>query len=394
MSKFLKRIITVSVSIVFLTVFLVGCGQEENKKKAEILEDTKDADIKTIIVTQNDKENKSAFEAAKKEKMDNEYKRFNNSKYKSYVEHYILPSDFEDNKKTDEMFNKIKKDKNAKILIVSANKAGLAEKVKKLKKERRDILTISADLNEDDQKLIKDFDLNFKTGDFDHGERIVDLAKSMGVQRFIYFVGNNDLKDSKKMEILDGMKKESKKIDLPIEEVKIPDMNNPYEEKAFVSNSIDSLIKKYGRDINIYTFDSKFDEILASKVFDDKFFIAEFSDKNVSPELMKVYGLKYVTRQANDYVWMNSQIGAYIKLSSDMERRIGASAYNPEFYTMKIAADVGEVLKSKKMNVKKAYNSVFLENISNMKNKTGCGFINKYKGVGNYKIIDVDQILY
>lgn len=394
MSKFLKRIITVSVSIVFLTVFLVGCGQEENKKKAEILEDTKDADIKTIIVTQNDKENKSAFEAAKKEKMDNEYKRFNNSKYKSYVEHYILPSDFEDNKKTDEMFNKIKKDKNTKILIVSANKAGLAEKVKKLKKERRDILTISADLNEDDQKLIKDFDLNFKTGDFDHGERIVDLAKSMGAQRFIYFVGNNDLKDSKKMEILDGMKKESKKIDLPIEEVKIPDMNNPYEEKAFVSNSIDSLIKKYGRDINIYTFDSKFDEILASKVFDDKFFIAEFSDKNVSPELMKVYGLKYVTRQANDYVWMNSQIGAYIKLSSDMERRIGASAYNPEFYTMKIAADVGEVLKSKKMNVKKAYNSVFLENISNMKNKTGCGFINKYKGVGNYKIIDVDQILY
>lgn len=394
MSKFLKRIITVSVSIVFLTVFLVGCGQEENKKKAEILEDTKDADIKTIIVTQNDKENKSAFEAAKKEKMDNEYKRFNNSKYKSYVEHYILPSDFEDNKKTDEMFNKIKKDKNTKILIVSANKAGLAEKVKKLKKERRDILTISADLNEDDQKLIKDFDLNFKTGDFDHGERIVDLAKSMGAQRFIYFVGNNDLKDSKKMEILDGMKKESKKIDLPIEEVKIPDMNNPYEEKAFVSNSIDSLIKKYGRDINIYTFDSKFDEILASKVFDDKFFIAEFSDKNVSPELMKVYGLKYVTRQANDYVWMNSQIGAYIKLSSDMERRIGATAYNPEFYTMKIAADVGEVLKSKKMNVKKAYNSVFLENISNMKNKTGCGFINKYKGVGNYKIIDVDQILY
>lgn len=394
MSKFLKRIITVSVSIVFLTVFLVGCGQEENKKKAEILEDTKDADIKTIIVTQNEKENKSAFEAAKKEKMDNEYKRFNNSKYKSYVEHYILPSDFEDNKKTDEMFNKIKKDKNAKILIVSANKAGLAEKVKKLKKERRDILTISADLNEDDQKLIKDFDLNFKTGDFDHGERIVDLAKSMGAQRFIYFVGNNDLNDSKKMEILDGMKKESKKIDLPIEEVKIPDMNNIYEEKAFVSNSIDSLIKKYGRDINIYTFDSKFDEILASKVFDDKFFIAEFSDKNVSPELMKVYGLKYVTRQANDYVWMNSQIGAYIKLSSDMERRIGATAYNPEFYTMKIAADVGEVLKSKKMSVKKAYNSVFLENISNMKNKTGCGFINKYKGVGNYKIIDVDQILY
>ena len=394
MSKFLKRIITVSVSIVFLTVFLVGCGQEENKKKAEILEDTKDADIKTIIVTQNEKENKSAFEAAKKEKMDNEYKRFNNSKYKSYVEHYILPSDFEDNKKTDEMFNKIKKDKNAKILIVSADKAGLAEKVKKLKKERKDILTISADLNEDDQKLIKDFDLNFKTGDFDHGERIVDLAKSMGAQRFIYFVGNNDLKDSKKMEILDGMKKESKKIDLPIEEVKIPDMNNIYEEKAFVSNSIDSLIKKYGRDINIYTFDSKFDEILASKVFDDKFFIAEFSDKNVSPELMKVYGLKYVTRQANDYVWMNSQIGAYIKLSSDMERRIGATAYNPEFYTMKIAADVGEVLKSKKMSVKKAYNSVFLENISNMKNKTGCGFINKYKGVGNYKIIDVDQILY
>ena len=394
MNKFFKQIITLSISFVFLAIFLVGCGQEENKKKAEILEDTKDRDIKTIIVTQSERENKAAFEAANKEKMDNEYKRFNNPKYKSYVEHYILPSDFENNKKTDEMFDKIKKDKNAKILIVSANKVGLADKVKKLKNDRRDILTISSDLNEDDKKIIKDFDLNFKTGDFNHGERIVDLAKSLGAQRFVYFIDNNDFKDEKKVKILEGMKNESKKIGIPIEEVKIPDSDNIFEAKAFVSNTIDDLAKKYGRDINIYTFNKEFDEILASKVFDDKFFISEFSGKNISPTLMKVYGLKYVTRQAKDYIWMNSQIGAYIKLSSDMERRIGATACKPEFYTMKIAADVGEVLKSKKMSPKKAYNSVFLENISNLKNKTGCGFINKYKGVGNYKIIDVDQILY
>ncbi len=394
MNKFFKQIITVSVSFLFLIVFLVGCGQKDNKKKAEILEDAKDADIKTIIVTQDERENNSAFEAANKEKMDNEYKRFNNPKYKSYVEHYILPSDFQNNKKTDEIFDKIKKDKEAKVLIVSANKAGLADKVKKLKKDRKDILMISSDLNEDDKKIIKSFDLNFKTGDFSHGERIVDLAKSLGAERFVYFIDESDFKDKKKMELLEGMKNEGKKIGIPIEEVKIPESDNIYQAKAFVSDNIDALVKKYGEDINIYTFNKAFDEILASKVLDEKFFISEFSDKNISPSLMKVYGLKYVTRQARDYIWMNSQIGAFIKLSSDMERRIGATAYKPEFYTMKIATDVGELLKSKKISVKKAYNSVFLENTSNFRNKTGCGFINKYKGVGNYKIIDVDQILY
>ncbi len=394
MKKKLKQIVMLSISFVFLVTFLVGCGKEKNKKEAEILENPNDVEIKTVILTQNEDENKTAYEVAEKEKKDNEYKRFNNKKYRSYIEHYVLPKDFENNKKTDEIFDKIRRDKDVSILIVAANKAGLADKVRKLKSERKDILTVSSDLKDDDKKLIKDFDLNFKTGDFNHGERIVSLAKSLGAQKFIYFIEEKDFSDNKKMEILDGMKKEAKKISIDMEEVKIPKEKNIYQEKAFVSNTIDRLVKKYGTDINIYTFDKEFDEILASKIFDKKFFISEFSDKNISPRLMEMYGLKYVTRQANDYTWMNSQIGAYIKLSSDMERRIGATSYNPDFYTMKMATDLAEILKKKKMSVKKAYNSVFLESVSNIQNKTECGFINKYKGVGNYKIIDIDQILY
>lgn len=394
MNKITKKIIAVSASIIISGLFVVGCGQKDNKDKGQILSNSDDAKIKTVIITQSEKENKLVYDAANKEKMDSEYRKHNYPDYKNTVVHYSLPDDYENSKKTDEIFDKIKNDKDVNVLVVSSDKPGLADRVKKLKNERKDIITVSSDLNDSDKKLIKDFDFNFKTGDFNHGERIVDLAKSLGAERFIYFISNKELENKNNVKILDGIKKEGKKINIPVEEVEIPKMDNIYEEKAFVANKIDYLVKKYGKDINIYTFDSKFDEILATKVFDEKFFISEFSSKNISPELMKIYGLKNVTRQAKDYVWMNSQIGAYIKMSSDMERRIGATAYNPQVYTMRIATDIGDVVKSKNMDKSKLYNSVFLERVSNIKNKVGCGFINGYNGIGNFKILDVDQILY
>lgn len=394
MNRKIKKIIAISFSTLIFGNFLVGCGQNKSKNSTDMLEDASDAKVKTVIITQDKNENELAYDAAEREVMDSIYKKDKDSKYKGEVEHYTIPDNFEKNSETEKIFDKIKNDKDVNVLVVSCNKPGLADRVAQLKKERKDILTISSDLKDDDKKLIKDFDLNFQTGDFNHGERIVDLAKSLGAERFVYFISNKELEEKNNIEILDGIKKEAKKIGLPIEEVKIPEMNSIYEEKAFVSNEIDSLVNKYGKKINIYTFNREFDEILATKVFEDKFFISEFSRKNISPELMKIYGLKSNTRHKRDYLLMNSQISTYIQLSSDMERRICAVTYEPEIYTMKMAVEVGDVLKSKKLNTSKAYNSVFLERVSNLRNTVGCGFINKYNGVGNFKIVDQDQIAY
>src|SRR5699024_946774 len=115
----------------------------------------------------------------------------------------------------------------------------------------------------------------------------------------------------------------SKQCDMPTEEIKIANELNSYEKKAFLSNKIDELVKKYGKDINIYSFDSELDEVLASKLLEQKFFVAEFSKPNVSKLLMNIYGIKGISRMQENFVWMNSQIGTFLRVNHDIERRVG-----------------------------------------------------------------------
>ncbi|MEG0249990.1 MAG: DUF3798 domain-containing protein [Peptostreptococcus sp.] len=395
MNKKFKKIVLASASIILSSVLLIGCSGKESKNQTELLDSKKDLNTKVAIVTQSKKENERSFSSAESEKLNSLYRIERDPNKKSSVEHFVLPDNFENNEKeTQKVFDKIKKDKKINVLVLSSNKPGTLEYVKELKKERKDIMTISANLNEDDKSLINNFDLNFESGNIDRGERIAELAKSLGAERFIYFTSDKDLSIDKNKKILDGIISKSKECEMPIEEIKIPSELDSYQKKAFLSNQIDELVKKYGKDINIYTFDSDLDEVLASKLLDKKFFVSEFSQPNVSKLLMKVYGKKGISRMQENYVWMNSQIGTFLRVNYDIERRVGASAVDADSYIIKFASELGSNLKSKSKGAQTAYNSYFLEKISRARGKTESGFVNKYKGVGNFKIIDPDQIVY
>lgn len=395
MNKNIKKIALVSATIVLSSILMAGCTGKEKKDETKLLDSSKDIATKVAIVTQEKEENENSYNSAQAEQLNNEYKKDNNIETNSTVEHIILPKDYINKpKKTKAIFNKIEGDKDINVLVVSSNKGGLVDYIKDVKKKRKDILTISADLNDNDKKMIESIDLNFKAGDRERGKSIAELAKSLGAEKFVYFVSDNDLKNPIKKANLEGILSKSKDIGMPTIEVKIPDNLNAYEKKAFVSNKIDYNVQKYGKNINIYTFDGAYDEVLATKVLDKKFFIAEFSQPNISRELMDIYGIKMISRQKEDYVWMNSQISGYIKDTDELKRRIASVGADPKAYTVEFATELGTVLKSKNTDIKKAYNSYYLEQVSFARSKVECGFANKYKGVGNFKIVKPDQVIY
>ena len=395
MNKKIKKLILVSLSLILSSALLAGCAGKDSKDETKLLDSNKDLKTKVAIVTQTAEENPESYNSAEAEKLNNEYKKYNKIDTNSTVEHIVLPKDYESKgEETEKIFKKLSGDKDLNVLVLSSNKPGLMKYAKEIKKSRKDILTISADLNEDSKELIKNMDLNFKAGDKERGESIAELAKSLGAERFVYFISDSDMNNPEKKKNLEGIIKRAKELSMPLEEVKIPNDLDEYGKKAFVADKIDYNINKYGKNINIYTFDGDYDEILATKVLDKKFFIAEFSRPNISRKLMDIYGIKVISRQKEDYVWMNSQISAYIKDSDELKRRIASAGADPMAYTVEFAAELGTVLKSKDTDVKKAYNSYFLEQVSFARSKVECGFINKYKGVGNFKIVDPDQVVY
>ena len=77
-----------------------------------------------------------------------------------------------------------------------------------------------------------------------------------------------------------------------------------------------------------------------------------------------------------------------------MDRKIGSESADAESFALNLATELGTVMKAKDVELKKAYNSYFLERLSFARTKVECGFINKYRGVGNFKIVVPNQITY
>lgn len=393
MKKNIKKKILAALCIFLSSATLIGCSGSDKNKDTKLLDEKSDKKVKIEIITPSEKDDKDTYDAAETKKLSNIYKKETNDKYEGDIEHIALPDNYSE-KDVEKVFNGISRDKDVNVVVVSSNKPGMAEYAGKLKKKRKDILLISANAADRDKELIDNFDLNFTTGDPEQGEMILELAKSLGAERFIYFISDADLKNSDKMETLEGIKKKAKEVGMPLEEVKIPEEGDTYAKKAFVADAIDDLIDKYGNDINIYTFDGAYDEVLASKVLNQKFYVSEFSRPNISKELMNIYGIKSITRQKEDYVWMNTQISSLYHSIAVMDRKIGSESADAESFALNLATELGTVMKAKDVELKKAYNSYFLERLSFARTKVECGFINKYKGVGNFKIVVPNQITY
>ncbi|WP_101773057.1 DUF3798 domain-containing protein [Peptostreptococcus faecalis] len=385
------------ILILFSCILLVGCsGSNEGGKKTEINDANEDKNTKVAIITQSEDDNKKAYDSAKSLKLWKDYNKEKNDKYKAEIKHFILPSNYENSKKdVEKIFKDIEKDKSINVVVMSSNKKGILPYAKELKEKRNDIITISAQLTEDDKELINEFDLNFKTkNNSDRGAEISELAKSLGAEKFFYFVREDKLNDEKTKKIIENIQSESKKLDMPVEEIKIPESDSLQQKKAYVSNKVDELVEKYGNKINIYSTDKGTDEVLINKLVDKKFYIAELSEPNSSQLIMKLYGINQISRLKEDYDTLNQQVSAFYKSNYNIERTIGSASADPESFLIKFATELGINLNGKKMELNTAYNSYFLEKVSFVRCKTYSAFENKYEGVGNFKVVMPDQIVY
>lgn len=388
-----KKLFIHIITIFILVIVLVGCSKK-NSKTIETVDSERDIPTKVAIVVQPESENDIAYKSALSIFREKEYMAKNDKNTKTEVELFTLPKNFENNKsETNKIFEKLLKDKNINVAIFSANRKGLLKYAEKIKKERKDIITISANLAENEENLIRTFDLNFKSRYSNRGKKIVEMSKILGAEKFVTFISEDDKNDDEKINLYNEIKKYAKDMDISMIEISIPNDVNEVQKKSFLSNKIDELIRMYGNNINIYTFDSNLDKVLFSKIFNKKFIISEFSKPNVTKEMMNFYGLNYITRYSENYYWMNSEIIGYMN-KNGFEKRIGSVSANSDSFVIRYATELGINLNAKGAKIKTAYNSYFLEKVSKVRCNVEAAFINRNNSIGNFKYIEPDQIVY
>lgn len=389
-----KKLFIHIITVFILITVLVGCSKKNSKTTIETVDSNRDIPTKVAIVVQPESENDIAYKSALSIYREKEYMAKNDKNTNTEIELFILPKNFENNKsETGKIFEKLLKDKSINVAIFSANKKGLLKYAERIKKERKDIITISANLAENEEDLIRTFDLNFKPRYSNRAKKIVEMSKVLGAEKFVTFISNEDRNNDEKMNLYGEIKKYTKNMNLSMIEISIPNDVNEVQKKSFLSNKIDELIRMYGNDINIYTFDSNLDKVLLSKIFSKKFIVSEFSKPNITKEMMDFYELNYITRYSENYYWMNSEIIGYMS-KNGFEKRIGSVSANADSFVIRYATELGINLNAKDAKIKTAYNSYFLEKVSKVRCNIEAAFINKNNKIGNFKYIEPDQIVY
>lgn len=378
------------LSLVLFSTVLTGCGKED---KEGILESKKDKATNMIIVTEDKSIDPKSFNAAKIEVLNNKHRTKRDSAIRVKLRHKVLPKLFI-KPSMDKLFKEIEEDKDVNVILFSSKQEGLTKYVGDLKKKRKDIMYISSNVNDEDKEKIKTYNFNFESGSLNRGNEIADMAKSLGAQKLFYFASKKDLEKDGAKEILDEMEKNCKEDNFHIEGFELPSGVGLNEKRAALSSKIDELVRKNGKEVAIYTFDEGMDQVLADKVVDLQFYIPEYGRINASKFLMKEYNIMCITRMSNNFGWLNQQIRSFYNANYGIERRIATIGADPDIFSIQFGVELGKFMNSKREKDSKAYNSYFLEKISKVKCKVDSGFITKYKGVGNLKIIDPDQIVY
>lgn len=385
-----KKIRFTLVGLVLMAT-LTACGSGEKKK--EIVDTKYDKFTKVMILTDSEKLQPNEYSSAEALVKNNEYQKKHDKDEKLDISHSILPDDM-DSQAMNKIFDKIKNDKDINTLVVSSENSGIIHYIKSLDRARKDIITISAFSSKDVKDLAENFDIALDYEKKTDAKEIVDIAKTLGAERFISIVDEESLGHDHKQELLAELRDKSSKIDTPYEEIKIPSGMDRISKKAYVSNEISKYISKYGNDINFYPTSRDIDEVLLNRLVSDKFIIAELSQRNSTKFMMDIYGLKQIGRMSENYNLLNGQISSFFNTNYGFGGRVAGLGADPRSHIIRYATQLGVTLNSKSAKPDKAYNTYFLEQVSTIRTQISAGFKTPYKQYKNYKVMSVDQIVY
>ena len=387
----MKKIISVMLIISMLSISLVGCSSKKDGEKED------DVEAKIAIVTEDQEENPDGYKSA--DYISNMYKfKKENGFTNDEIKHIVMPKDFVKNaNKSEETINKLVKDKDIKAVVFSSREKGMLTYANKLKEARKDMVVLGADLNATEKELADNLDLSYISDTTLDGKNTVQLAKEMGAKAFILYYSDKDLKDkpslSKKISEIES---ECVEQDLALEKVKVQDINSKEDEysvKKFISEDINKEIYKYGEDINLYGTNYTMDDVILRRAIKNTLAVAETSDGCMVNQMGDFYRVFRKTLDNGNYRGFTKYISDG-SLKYEMNGRLGGIIMPNRMFTIYAAADTAIVIIENEMDVKKAYNSYFIEKSIYEKEGLTAAFNASEEGYPNVKIVSIDQVIY
>lgn len=387
----MKKIISVMLIISMLSISLVGCSSKKDGEKED------DVEAKIAIVTEDQEENPDGYKSA--DYISNMYKfKKENGFTNDEIKHIVMPKDFVKNaNKSEETINKLAKDKDIKAVVFSSREKEMLTYANKLKEARKDMVVLGADLNATEKELADNLDLSYISDTTLDGKNTVQLAKEMGAKAFILYYSDKDLKDkptlSKKISEIES---ECVEQDLVLEKVKVQDINSKEDEysvKKFISEDINKEIYKYGEDINLYGTNYTMDDVILRRAIKNTLAVAETSDGCMVNQMGDFYRVFRKTLDNGNYRGFTKYISDG-SLKYEMNGRLGGIIMPNRMFTIYAAADTAIAIIENEMDVKKAYNSYFIEKSIYEKEGLTAAFNASEEGYPNVKIVSIDQVIY
>ena len=387
----MKKIISVMLIISMLSISLVGCSSKKDGEKED------DVEAKIAIVTEDQEENPDGYKSA--DYISNMYKfKKENGFTNDEIKHIVMPKNFVKNaNKSEETINKLAKDKDIKAVVFSSREKGMLTYANKLKEARKDMVVLGADLNATEKELADNLDLSYISDTTLDGKNTVQLAKEMGAKAFILYYSDKDLKEkpnlSKKISEIES---ECVEQDLVLEKVKVQDINSKEDEysvKKFISEDINKEIYKYGEDINLYGTNYTMDDVILRRAIKNTLAVAETSDACMVNQMGDFYRVFRKTLDNGNYRGFTKYISDG-SLKYEMNGRLGGIIMPNRMFTIYAAADTAIAIIENEMDVKKAYNSYFIEKSIYEKEGLTAAFNASEEGYPNVKIVSIDQVIY
>lgn len=387
----MKKIISVMLIISMLSISLVGCSSKKDGEKED------DVEAKIAIVTEDQEENPDGYKSA--DYISNMYKfKKENGFTNDEIKHIVMPKDFVKNaNKSEETINKLAKDKDIKAVVFSSREKGMLTYANKLKEARKDMVVLGADLNATEKELADNLDLSYISDTTLDGKNTVQLAKEMGAKAFILYYSDKDLKDKPSLyKKISEIESECVEQDLALEKVKVQDINSKEDEysvKKFISEDINKEIYKYGEDINLYGTNYTMDDVILRRAIKNTLAVAETSDGCMVNQMGDFYRVFRKTLDNGNYRGFTKYISDG-SLKYEMNGRLGGIIMPNRMFTIYAAADTAIAIIENEMDVKKAYNSYFIEKSIYEKEGLTAAFNASEEGYPNVKIVSIDQVIY
>lgn len=387
----MKKIISVMLIISMLSISLVGCSSKKDGEKED------DVEAKIAIVTEDQEENPDGYKSA--DYISNMYKfKKENGFTNDEIKHIVMPKDFVKNaNKSEETINKLVKDKDIKAVVFSSREKGMLTYANKLKEARKDMVVLGADLNATEKELADNLDLSYISDTTLDGKNTVQLAKEMGAKAFILYYSDKDLKDKPSLsKKISEIELECVEQDLVLEKVKVQDINSKEDEysvKKFISEDINKEIYKYGEDINLYGTNYTMDDVILRRAIKNTLAVSETSDGCMVNQMGDFYRVFRKTLDNGNYRGFTKYISDG-SLKYEMNGRLGGIIMPNRMFTIYAAADTAIAIIENEMDVKKAYNSYFIEKSIYEKEGLTAAFNASEEGYPNVKTVSIDQVIY